>query len=240
METLSFIIGSVGLVAATVGIAVARSCGGRRRAAGVTLALPSAVVLLGLLGACNDAGGTAGAVAPVAVMTAVPTPTLTASATPISTPAVGAGDAASVPPAAATPAFSPAAAAAPPAAGSRAVTATRRPAAAPSAVRTVVPAAAVPPAPAPARTTAAVVVAPVPVRTSVPPAAPAPVRTTAPAVSGRCDPSYPDVCLRTGIGDYDCAGGSGNGPNYVQGPVRVLRPDPFGLDADGDGTGCQS
>jgi hypothetical protein len=55
-----------------------------------------------------------------------------------------------------------------------------------------------------------------------------------------CDPSYPDVCLRDGIGDYDCAGGSGNGPNYVSGPIRVIGSDPFGLDADGDGWGCES
>jgi hypothetical protein len=37
----------------------------------------------------------------------------------------------------------------------------------------------------------------------------------------------------------DCAGGSGNGPNYVRGPIRVRPPDPFGLDRDGDGVGCE-
>jgi hypothetical protein len=58
-------------------------------------------------------------------------------------------------------------------------------------------------------------------------------------VGGNCDPSYPDVCLQDGIGDYDCAGGSGNGPNYVSGPIRVLPPDPFGLDGNNDGYGCQ-
>ena len=61
-----------------------------------------------------------------------------------------------------------------------------------------------------------------------------------PPDDGACDPSYPDSCLQVGIGDYDCAGGSGNGPNYVEGPIRVLAPDPFGLDADGDGVGCES
>ncbi|MBL7621285.1 hypothetical protein, partial [Frankia sp. AgB1.8] len=69
--------------------------------------------------------------------------------------------------------------------------------------------------------------------------APAPPVTTAPPPAN-CDPAYPDNCLQDGIGDYDCAGGSGNGPNYVRGPIRVLPPDPFGLDGDGDGTGCQS
>jgi hypothetical protein len=54
-----------------------------------------------------------------------------------------------------------------------------------------------------------------------------------------CDPSYPGVCLHVGIGDYDCADGSGDGPNYVHGPIKVLPPDPFGLDGNGDGVGCE-
>jgi hypothetical protein len=36
----------------------------------------------------------------------------------------------------------------------------------------------------------------------------------------------------------DCAGGSGNGPRYV-GFVSVSGSDPYGLDADGDGYGCE-
>jgi beta-lactam-binding protein with PASTA domain len=76
--------------------------------------------------------------------------------------------------------------------------------------------------------------------------APPPPPTTAPpppttAAPRNCDPVYPDVCLHRGIGDYDCASGSGNGPNYVEGPIRVLPPDPFGLDGnDNDGIGCES
>ncbi|MFL5797079.1 MAG: PASTA domain-containing protein [Actinomycetota bacterium] len=54
-----------------------------------------------------------------------------------------------------------------------------------------------------------------------------------------CDPSYTGACLQDGIGDYDCAGGSGNGPNYVDVTVRVVGGDPFGLDSDGDGFGCE-
>ncbi len=62
--------------------------------------------------------------------------------------------------------------------------------------------------------------------------------TSAPARN--CDPAYPDACLHDGIGDYDCAGGSGNGPNYVDGPIQVRSPDPFDLDRDSDGVGCES
>ena len=65
-----------------------------------------------------------------------------------------------------------------------------------------------------------------------------PQTTSAPARN--CDPAYPDACLHDGIGDYDCAGGSGNGPNYVEGPITVRAPDPFGLDSDHDGVGCES
>jgi hypothetical protein len=39
--------------------------------------------------------------------------------------------------------------------------------------------------------------------------------------------------------DVDCAGGSGNGPAYVQGPVTVTGADVYGLDADHDGVGCE-
>jgi hypothetical protein len=41
------------------------------------------------------------------------------------------------------------------------------------------------------------------------------------------------------VGDIDCAGGSGNGPRYVQGPVEVTGSDPYDLDRDGDGIGCE-
>jgi hypothetical protein len=70
-----------------------------------------------------------------------------------------------------------------------------------------------------------------------PPPSPEPPPTTTPA---QCDPSYPDVCLDPAAEDYDCAGGSGNGPEYVEGPIRVRPPDPFDLDGEGDGWGCES
>jgi hypothetical protein len=51
-----------------------------------------------------------------------------------------------------------------------------------------------------------------------------------------CTPGY-SPCIPPGP-DVDCAGGSGNGPRYVQGPITVTGSDPYGLDANGDGIGC--
>jgi len=53
----------------------------------------------------------------------------------------------------------------------------------------------------------------------------------------KCHPSY-SGCLDPNASDYDCAGGSGDGPYYT-GRVRVIGPDVFGLDRDGDGWGCE-
>jgi hypothetical protein len=60
------------------------------------------------------------------------------------------------------------------------------------------------------------------------------------AAKRSCDPNYKGRCLRRNAGDYDCAGGSGNGPNYVSGPFRVVGSDPHRLDSDGDGIACES
>jgi hypothetical protein len=54
----------------------------------------------------------------------------------------------------------------------------------------------------------------------------------------RCDPNYTGACVPI-ASDVDCAGGSGNGPAYVQGPVYVVGSDIYGLDSDGDGVGCE-
>jgi len=40
--------------------------------------------------------------------------------------------------------------------------------------------------------------------------------------------------------DYDCAGGSGDGPEYAYGPIYVTGSDPYGLDSDSDGVACES
>lgn len=59
-----------------------------------------------------------------------------------------------------------------------------------------------------------------------------------PKPSNTCDPNY-SGCVPI-ASDVDCAGGSGNGPAYVVGPVRVIGTDIYGLDSDGDGWGCES
>ena len=56
--------------------------------------------------------------------------------------------------------------------------------------------------------------------------------------SPQCDPNYSGACVPI-ASDVDCAGGIGNGPAYVQGPVRVIGTDVYGLDRDGDGIGCE-
>ena len=58
------------------------------------------------------------------------------------------------------------------------------------------------------------------------------------AAGKKCHSSYKGRCLKRSASDYDCAGGSGNGPYYT-GRVRVVGPDVFRLDTDGDGLGCE-
>ncbi|WP_219731564.1 G5 domain-containing protein [Frigoribacterium sp. NBH87] len=74
------------------------------------------------------------------------------------------------------------------------------------------------------------------VGTRVPYVAPAPVAAPAPAASG-CDANYSGACVPV-ASDVDCAGGSGNGPAYVQGPVTIVGSDVYDLDRDGDGIAC--
>ena len=53
-----------------------------------------------------------------------------------------------------------------------------------------------------------------------------------------CDANYGGVCVPI-ASDVDCAGGSGNGPAYVMGPVYIIGSDIYGLDRDGDGVACE-
>lgn len=62
---------------------------------------------------------------------------------------------------------------------------------------------------------------------------------TAPfAFAAGCDPNYEGACVPI-ASDVDCAGGSGNGPEYVRGPVCAVGSDIYGLDRDGDGVACE-
>lgn len=54
----------------------------------------------------------------------------------------------------------------------------------------------------------------------------------------RCDSNYSGACVPI-ASDVDCASGTGNGPEYVDGPVYVEGYDVYGLDGDGDGVGCE-
>lgn len=56
-----------------------------------------------------------------------------------------------------------------------------------------------------------------------------------------CTPGY-SPCLPLGPSDYDCYGGGGNGPAYTKPGVvyHVSGSDPYGLDSDNDGLGCES
>jgi hypothetical protein len=54
--------------------------------------------------------------------------------------------------------------------------------------------------------------------------------------SRNCTPGYSPCLPRAS--DYDCRGGSGNGPKYT-GPVRVIGSDPYHLDRNRNGKGCE-
>ena len=66
-------------------------------------------------------------------------------------------------------------------------------------------------------------------RASVPP--------RAPESESQCDPNY-SGCVPI-ASDVDCAGGRGNGPAYVKGPVTVIGKDIYKLDGDHNGIGCE-
>ena len=81
---------------------------------------------------------------------------------------------------------------------------------------------------------------PTPEPTPQPTPVPTPPPTAAPTEppQANCHPSYQGACLNPNASDYDCLGGSGNGPYYT-GPVIVVGPDVFKLDSDHDGRGCE-
>lgn len=54
-----------------------------------------------------------------------------------------------------------------------------------------------------------------------------------------CDSNYEGPCVPIAR-DVDCEGGSGDGPEYVSGPVYVVGNDIYRLDNNNDGVGCES
>jgi len=66
--------------------------------------------------------------------------------------------------------------------------------------------------------------------------APKPPAPPAPPASN-CNPNY-SPCVPN-ASDVDCAGGGGNGPVYVTGPIRVIGTDVYKLDSDHDGIACE-
>lgn len=54
---------------------------------------------------------------------------------------------------------------------------------------------------------------------------------------GQCDPNY-GGCVPIDS-DVDCAGGTGDGPSYTDGPVAVIGRDVYDLDRNHDGWACE-
>lgn len=93
------------------------------------------------------------------------------------------------------------------------------------------------PAPASVEYTPPPLPPPPPAPTTVEPA-PRDLSPSSGSSGNACDPNYTGACVPI-ASDVDCAGGSGNGPAYVQGPVRVVGQDIYHLDSNHDGVGCE-
>ena len=60
-----------------------------------------------------------------------------------------------------------------------------------------------------------------------------------PRPASSCDPNYTGACVPI-ASDVDCAGGSGDGPEYVEGPVTVVGDDVYDLNRDDDNIACDA
>lgn len=61
------------------------------------------------------------------------------------------------------------------------------------------------------------------------------------AQAADCNPNYTGTCIPLNVTEADCAGGTGNGPYFVEEKnIRVVGTDVFGLDKDKDGIGCET
>jgi hypothetical protein len=58
------------------------------------------------------------------------------------------------------------------------------------------------------------------------------------AKAQECDPNHAGAGVPI-YSDVNCAGGSGNGPFYVKGPVYVVGTGVYRLDRDADGIACE-
>ena len=60
------------------------------------------------------------------------------------------------------------------------------------------------------------------------------------SAGSNCTPGY-SPCLPAGPSDYDCYGGDGNGPAYTAPGVvyKITGSDPYQLDSNGNGLGCE-
>lgn len=66
---------------------------------------------------------------------------------------------------------------------------------------------------------------------------PAPTPTSTVKQESNCNSNY-SGCVPIAA-DVDCAGGTGDGPAYVKGPVYVLGTDVYKLDGNKDGVACE-
>jgi hypothetical protein len=93
------------------------------------------------------------------------------------------------------------------------------------------------PPPPTTTTTTTTTVAPPPPPPATQEPAPQPPPVAEPAPQSGCDPNYTG-CVPI-ASDVDCAGGSGNGPAYADGPVEVIGTDIYDLDSNNDGVACE-
>lgn len=62
--------------------------------------------------------------------------------------------------------------------------------------------------------------------------------TSGPGSTRRCHSDYRGACLDPSVSDYDCYLGGGNGPRYTDRVYLTGTADPYKLDTDDDGMGC--